>query len=422
MNRFIFESYGFDKDKSLALFNYRFKDGQAFTEKVSFTTNRDYDEKTLDKALFLAFLLIGTSYYKTFPTKEVQLDYPIDEWQAGFFDRVYQEGLGQFAYENGLKRDNLAHFAPNNPVTEKPLLYHGSGILALQSGGKDSLLTASILGDKNIDFDSWYVSSGLYYPKFISNIGSKSIISRRAIDVDALRSSAEKGAKNGHVPITYILQSLAVVQAILIDKNIIITSIAHEGEEPHSRIGDMEVNHQWSKTWAAERDFADYVHRYISPNIKVGSLLRKYSELKVAKLFVEHAWEKYKDKFSSCNIANYRQAIDNSELSWCGDCPKCANSYLLFAPFLPSKELNSIFGGKDLLANANLEDTFKGLLGVDSVAKPFECVGEIRELRLAYHMALEKRDYTKLSFNVPKSSFDYQKLYESQDWASEMLQ
>ncbi len=223
-------------------------------------------------------------------------------------------------------------------------------------------------------------------------------------------------------PITYIVQSIGVIQAILLGKADILASVAHEGEEPHHHIGNLPVTHQWSKTWSAETAFAEYVQRYISADIRIGSPLRGYSELKVAEQFVEHGWEKYGHIFSSCNIANYGQGSDNTTLKWCGNCPKCANSYLLFAPFLPSGELKSIFNGQNLFTKLTLEQSFKGLLGIDGVPKPFECIGEIDELRLAYRLALERGGYDSLPFEVPKSSFDYTQTYPAQTWAVKMLQ
>ncbi|MDP3443247.1 MAG: hypothetical protein Q8T08_10370, partial [Ignavibacteria bacterium] len=148
MNRFIFKSYFFDQASKTASFNYAFEDGRAFTEKVAFklTDNHDCNREILDRALFLSFMLVGVSYYKTFPSEDVLIDFPIDKWQVDFFNKVYQEGLGQFAYENGLKRDNLAHFEANAEYSTAMVPdYAGSGTLALQSGGKDSLLTASLL-------------------------------------------------------------------------------------------------------------------------------------------------------------------------------------------------------------------------------------------------------------------------------------
>jgi len=139
-------------------------------------------------------------------------------------------------------------------------------------------------------------------------------------------------------------------------------------------------------------------------------------------MFAKKCWADFGHEFSSCNVANYMQGDDNTHLSWCGNCPKCANSYLLFAPFLPEDELKAIFGGTDLFTKNSLSLTFKGLLDIDGIPKPFECVGEIDELRLAYHLAQSRGGYNKLPFDVPQSSFDYKKTYPSQGWATEMLQ
>jgi hypothetical protein len=423
MKNFIFKSYSFDKQKNQADFEYSYGRGMDFKESIIFEADSEYNQKALDRALFLAFVLVGISYYKTFPSVEVHLDTPVDKWQADFLNTVYQEGLGQYAYFNRLTRDDLAHFkASTKHLSIKSVKYNGEGVIALQSGGKDSLLTAVMLEKAQKEFVSWYVSNGESHPIILDDVGDNLVITRRKIDRPGLQKAFDHGAKNGHVPITYIIQSLAVIQAILLNKKEILVSIAHEGEEPHAFIGDLAVTHQWSKTWTAEQLFADYVAKYISPDIHVGSPLRNHSELRVAELFAKNCWADFGHEFSSCNVANYMQGDDNTHLSWCGNCPKCANSYLLFAPFLPASELKSIFGGQDLFAKDSLSLTFKGLLGIDGIPKPFECVGEIDELRAAYHMALAQGGYDKLPFEVPKSTFDYKKAYPSQGWATEMLQ
>lgn len=422
MNRFIFKSYDFDKANLIANFYYAYEDGKEFKESVQFETGGEYDEKLLDRALFLAFIILGTSYYKSYPSKDIVLDIPIDDRQAAFFNKVYQEGLSQFAFENNLTRDDLAHFESTSEQVDRALRFEGSGILVLQSGGKDSLLTSSLLQENAENYTSFYLSSSGYFPRFLEQLDRSLIIGKRFIDIGGLRNAINSGAKNGHVPVTYINQSLAVIQAILSNKNIILTSIAHEGEEPHSYIGDLPVNHQWSKTWIAEQLLASYVTRYISLDIKIGSMIRCYSELRVAELFIEHAWVKYGRKFSSCNQANYKQGDDNSELVWCGNCPKCANSYLLFAAFLPSEDLKPIFGEQDLFVKPQLQQIFKGMLGIDNESKPFECVGEIEELRYAYQLAQSSGGYQSLSFEVPPSNFDYMRVYPSQGLLLEMIQ
>jgi UDP-N-acetyl-alpha-D-muramoyl-L-alanyl-L-glutamate epimerase len=417
MRQFIFEKYDFNAEQGMASFHYRYDDGRQFIETVNFQPATDYDETVLDKALFLAFVVIGTSYLKTFPTPNVLLETgDIDEWQAHFFTKVYQEGLSQYAFENQLTRDDLPHFSAAATSGHSPVPYAGKGVLALQSGGKDSLLTAALLTKKGVPFDTWYLSSSGTHPALLDELGSPLITATRTIDHDALKAAAIDGAKNGHVPVTYIVQSVALIQAILLGKNEVLVSIAHEGEEPHASIEGLTVTHQWSKTWAAEQAFAEYVHRYISPDLQIGSPLRSYSELRVAELFVEHAWGRFGHSFSSCNRANYQQGADSSTLRWCGDCPKCANSYLLFAPFVAATELQSLFGDNNLFTVSSLGETFKGLLGVEGVMKPFECVGEVDELRTAYHWAMQKGGYQPLPFAVPLAQFEYLTVYPSQQW------
>ncbi len=359
MNKFIFKNYEFNPTTRTAFFRYGFSDGTEFEESVQFARAGEYDKELLDRALFLSFMLVGTSYYKAFPSKEVSLETgTLDSWQADFFNRVYQEGLSQFAFENGLSRDDLAHFA-GTETQKPPVLVAGKGVLSLQSGGKDSLLTATLLSSKNQPFTSWYIGSSSHYPMVLEMIGQPLVTAERFIDIEGLKEAREHGGLNGHVPITYIVTSFALIDAVLNGANTVLLSIGHEGEEAHDWIGDLPVNHQWSKTWPAEQAFAEYVVKYISPDMKVGSPLRGFTELKIAELFAQNAWKKYGYEFSSCNRANYMQGNDNTELKWCGECPKCANSFLLFAPFVPAEELKSLFNGQDLFAKPLLQETFK---------------------------------------------------------------
>jgi hypothetical protein len=424
MNKFIFKQYQFDRDTRMASFRYGFENGIEFEERVKFANvNNGYNEQLLDRALFLSFVLIGTSYYKPFPSREVVLqDGTIDDWQAAFFNKVYQEGLSQFAFENKLARKDLAHFTATTNEVKATLVMRDEGTFALQSGGKDSLLTSTLLSERDRPFSSWYIGSTSHHPALLDTLGHPLITAERFIDSGALSVARDRGGLNGHVPITYIVASLALVDAILNNVNTILLSIGHEGEEAHDWIDDLPVNHQWSKTWPAEKELAHYVRQYISPDIRIGSPLRRFTELKIAELFVQHAWKKYGHIFSSCNRANYMQGSDNTQLKWCGECPKCANSFVLFAPFLPAKELKALYNGQDLFEKPLLQDIFKGLLGVDGVMKPFECVGEIEELRFAYHMAQAKGEYAQVSFHVPASEFNYHHEYESQQWAHRMVE
>ena len=76
--------------------------------------------------------------------------------------------------------------------------------------------------------------------------------------------------------------------------------------------------------------------------------------------------------------------------------------------------------GGDLFRKPELLDVFKGLLGVGDHMKPLECVGEVDELRKAYHMS-QAKGYSALPFAVPASDFDTTTRFASQPWAEKLL-
>lgn len=411
---FIFEDYSYDPKTNTAEFHYSFDGQHHFTERVTFSLSSaavdPIKNEILQRALQLAFYTASTSYYKAFPTKKVIFkNAKPDAWQAKFLQRIYTEGLSQFLFENNLELSNVVTFesAESEQTASE---YEGEGIIALQSGGKDSLLLATLLEENGTEYTPWYIQYSQSHPQILDELKYPLKTVKRTVDIEALKQAQEEGGLNGHIPVTYIVLSFALIEAILQGKNTVLAAIGAEGGEPHEFIGDLPVNHQWAKTWEAEQLFSEYVTNYISANIHVGSPMRGFSELKIAELFTKHAWEKFGNSFSSCNKANYELGTDNSTLKWCGDCPKCANSYLLFAPFVEPGELQALFGGEDLFAKPSLTETFKGLLGIEGVMKPFECVGETAELQTAYHMARENFGATsyQLPFEVPKADFDYQ--------------
>lgn len=421
-SQFLFEEYLFDEASLTARFTYSFDGQLRFSETVQFAGPAiDFNRDALDRALRLAFLLAGTSYYKAFPGTKITCSLPLDVWQAAFLNKVYQEGLSQFAFENDLTRQDLGHFVANDMPVPAGVPVSERGVLAMQSGGKDSLLLGSLLNEHAVDFESVYISAAEVYPAVIDGLGRPVRVIKRTLDKDGLRQAAEQGGLNGHVPVTYIVGSYTLIQALLAGANTVLMAIGHEGDEPHAVVGDLDIMHQWSKTWSAEADLAAFVNRYVSPDLRIGSPLRKYSELRIADLFAQYAWGRFGHSFSSCNVANYKQGHANQKLTWCADCPKCANNFLLFAPFVEPDELKGIFNGENLLQKPSLQETFKGLLGIDGVMKPFECVGEIDELRSAYHMAVERWPQAEyqVPYDVAASNFDYRKEYPMQRWAEE---
>lgn len=406
MSEFKFLNYVTGGDGK-AEFNYEGADGTIFSEKVKFFNPAStYSHEAYHAAMDFALVVLGTSYYKAHPTTSVKVPFVFDSWQAEFFDKIYQEGMSQYAFENNLTRADLAHFktefdvvsdlSPEITKKQRAPLKPSDKVLVLVSGGKDSLLTAEKIRESGVEYRVCYITAQQDYPEIINEFVDygEPVIIRRMIDKENLKKA---GGKNGHVPVTLINEALALVQAILLGYNRVELGVGREGLEPHAHIGDLPVNHQWSKTVEAQDLLKDYVTRYIDGDIRIGSQLEDMNELEIAKEFTKKCWTKYGDKFSSCNVANYKQDANNSGLKWCGKCAKCANSYLLFAPFVPFEEQMKIFG-RDLFEDPEMTEIFKGLLGVDGVMKPFECVASIDELRWAYQHRLP--GYGELPFEV----------------------
>src|SRR3546814_18831981 len=98
--------------------------------------------------------------------------------------------------------------------------------------------------------------------------------------------------------------------------------------------GTGEVNHQWSKGWAFERDFGAHVQREVAADLHYYSLLRPLSELAVARQFAKS--DRYAAHFSSCN-RNFHLLGAPPVGRWCGVCPQCPFVFLALAPLLPDR-------------------------------------------------------------------------------------
>ena len=133
------------------------------------------------------------------------------------------------------------------------------------------------------------------------------------------------------------------------------------------------MNHQHSKSLDFEVRIADVLSEATGGALGYFSLLRPYSEARIAKLFARET--RFDHVFSSCN-RNFRLGGHDGVL-WCGECPKCHFTFLILAPVMDKDRLLSIFG-QNLLDKPEHEDPYRELTGLAG-QKPWECVGEIEE-------------------------------------------
>ena len=105
----VFRYEGYDVDPGARRLTCRYSlDGRAFAEVVTFPTGDRWDDPAVDAAARWVFLLAGVSYYKTAAPPVVELPTtPLRTAERDFLRDVYVDGLGEFAYRNGLDLSDL---------------------------------------------------------------------------------------------------------------------------------------------------------------------------------------------------------------------------------------------------------------------------------------------------------------------------
>ena len=313
------------------------------------------------------------SYWKLACPKTIVIKpFDLKLCQKKWWRHLYYQGLGEFRYLNGIEcseHDFLRiesgtdrEFKPVKvPVTEQTLIPVG--------GGKDSVVTLECLRN------AMPVIPLILNPRgaTVSCIEAAGYtmddvaVINRTLDPTMLKLNNE-GFLNGHTPFSALLAFLTLLISAGTGSKYI--ALSNESSANESTVPGTDINHQYSKSIAFERDFRDYVRQHLSEEIQYFSFLRPLNELQIASLFSQCT--AYHEVFRSCNAGSKTD-------SWCGKCPKCLFTWMILSPFLSRNRLTAIFG-KDLMKDPELRPIFEELNGTSAV-KPFECVGTVVEVR-----------------------------------------
>ncbi len=106
----------------------------------------------------------------------------------------------------------------------------------------------------------------------------------REIDPQLLRS-AELGFLNGHVPVTGILSAIAVLAAVLGDRDAVVMSNEWSASVPTLEHDGRPVNHQYSKSASFEAAFRAVLAADPAGLPEYFSALRDRTELWIAEVF-----------------------------------------------------------------------------------------------------------------------------------------
>ena len=397
---FRYESFAVDAERGVLTCRYSL-DGRAFNERVSLAPGPRWDTPAAWAAARLVFLLAGVSYYKTAAPPLIDLgETALTPGEHAFLREFYLQGLGEYAYRNALDLTDLRIEGPPAPESARSHpnaapISGGGGPRALVpfGGGIDSIVTLEHVR-RRADVALFVVNrpgdrfEAIERPAAAA--GLPVVRAGREIDPQLLRS-AESGFLNGHVPVTGILSAIAVLAAVLCDRDAVVMSNEWSASAPTLVHDGRPVNHQYSKSASFEAAFRDVLAAGPAGLPEYFSALRDRTELWIAEEFA--GLEKYHGTFRSCNRAFHLDSKRRLE-HWCGQCDKCCFIDLILAPFMPADALRAVFaadgGGGEPLSDPALAPKFRTLLG--SGTKPFECVGEVSECRAAAVLAARRAD------------------------------
>lgn len=368
-------------------------DDQEFTERVVFplpsTGVPEGIDVALDRALFALHLAGGASYYKTKLPPEIVVESGVlSKDEAAFWDKLYTLGLGEFFYRNDLDFRGYIRF-PHQDVERIVGSYTGNGGVLPLGGGKDSLVAVHMLLSAGMDFDMVMFGKHLRIREVAKTIGKPLFVIDRQIDPLLFEWKDKPGVWNGHVPITAYVSLAGAFAAMLFGRRDVILANERSANVGNVMVDGVSINHQYSKSLECERDLQAYIEQSITPGIRYFSLLRPFSELDLSRRFAATG-VKYFGVFSSCN-RNFTLSSAPIITRWCGKCPKCAFVFVMLASFITRRKMVEMFG-EDLLMKESLIPLYRELLGIDGI-KPFECVGEVEEVIVAFALIDGRGEY-----------------------------
>lgn len=348
-----------------------------------------YPAGVLERVLDLLLLAAGTSYYKLAAPRQIVTDVRVHPAAVPFLHDLYTLGLGEFAYRNDLPHvlELTTDFAgPAEPPAGPGPTVPGAGAqtrpLVNVGGGKDSIVSIEATRAAGLDPVLFAVNPNTVIDGVFAASGLPSLSARRRLDPQLFELN-RAGAYNGHIPVTAINSLISVAVGVLHGLGPVVMSNERSASSPNTVWHGYEINHQWSKSLAAEAGLALALAAHAGLAGGYFSLLRPFSELHIARMFAPI--DRYDSVVTSCNRAFL---LSGGTARWCGDCPKCRFVFLALAPYVERPRLVAIFG-KDMLADADQLPGYLELAGISSF-KPFECVGEVAESLIAVQLLRER--------------------------------
>lgn len=349
--------------------SYRMADRWDLTEVVELPFDLP-DTPEVAAAVRVLHLVAGVSYYKCVAPVPLAVGALLPA-EAALASALYDEGLREFAYRAGIGVPLPVDLVSGlGGVGSGPAAAAGgaagprAGALVPIGGGKDSALVAELVPDGVL----FAVNPVGAHERLAQALGRELIGARRTLDPQ-LRELVAQGAPNGHVPVTAITSAISVLVATALGLGDVLMGIERSADEPTVITPDgVAVNHQFSKSWAAEQLLRE---AFLPTGVRYLSLLRPLSELGIGAAVARRGLAPH---IVSCNrvFTVWSSTTASREQRPCGTCAKCLFTALMVAPSSAPDEVAAQYGS----ALLDDPDHLAGVQALWSDEKPFDCVGE----------------------------------------------
>lgn len=382
---FTYNGFRASQREGMLMLEFEFRAGEEylFTPRWEINTGAcTGDLARLEELKFTLFnlgMIEMISYWKAFCSPRIIIHgFRLSEEQQQWWKKLYRFGLGEFFYTNNIPQpgEELLEFvfAPGSasPYRTEHRNKSLNGALVPVGGGKDSAVGLEIMKKTEAEVVPFVINPREATGSVLKAAGftpGQSITVKRSID-PLLIELNRKGFLNGHTPFSALLAFASVYVAQLCGLRDVVLS--NESSANEASVPGTDINHQYSKSYAFEKDFRTYVYNYIDDSVNYFSLLRPLNEVQISALFA--GYRQYHSAFKSCNAGS-------KEDVWCCKCPKCLFTFIMLSPFMDRRQMLNVFG-KDLFADESLTGLLNALSG-NTQNKPFECVGTYDEVNSA---------------------------------------
>ncbi len=335
------------------------------------------------------------------------------------WQQIQHHVWAQWRYENNLPhyQVKLVHdYASNESIPTKVRNTIGTTeVLVFCGGGKDSLVSARIFESLEIPYASFVYSNSIYgtaqkqhqiVDRLLNGLQPTKIHRQYVYDsfVDCPILQIDQDFDMAALTAAETPSSIFASLPIALAEGYRYIALGHE----HSaNVGNLiwketgeDVNHQWGKSYAAEILINQYIQENLIDNFSYFSILQPIYDVVIFNLLRENL-----------DLVPYTHSC-NIDKPWCKKCPKCAYVWLNYMAYLPVEAVNDLFKQTNLFDLPENQIWFKQMLGLGEHT-PFECIGQIEESRLAFHLCKQK--------GLSGKALDFYEQFKTDDFEKIML-